>query len=27
VALQDLVVADLAMRRAIEQGRGVVVDY
>lgn len=27
VALQDLVVADLAMRRAIETGRGVVVDY
>jgi alanine dehydrogenase len=27
VALQDLVVADLAMRRAIEQGRGVVVEY
>lgn len=27
VALQDLVVADLAMRRAIEQGCGVVVDY
>ncbi|KAF0173656.1 MAG: ornithine cyclodeaminase [Rhodobacteraceae bacterium] len=27
VALQDLVVADLAMRRAIEAGRGVVVDY
>lgn len=27
VALQDLVVADLAMRRAMEQGRGVVVDY
>lgn len=27
VALQDLVVADLAMRRAIKQGRGVVVDY
>jgi alanine dehydrogenase len=27
VALQDLVVADLAMRRALEQGRGVVVDY
>lgn len=27
VALQDLVVADLAMRRAIEAGRGVVVEY
>jgi ornithine cyclodeaminase len=27
VALQDLVVADLAMRRAMETGRGVVVDY
>lgn len=27
VALQDLVVADLAMRRAMEQGRGLVVDY
>lgn len=27
VALQDLVLADLAMRRAIETGRGVVVDY
>lgn len=27
VALQDLVVADMAMRRAIEAGRGVVVDY
>ena len=27
VALQDLVVADLAMRRAMETGSGVVVDY
>lgn len=27
VALQDLVLADLAMRRAMETGRGVVVDY
>lgn len=27
VALQDLVVADLAMRRALASGRGVVVDY